>query len=275
MSSKARIALAVLGLSASLAGAAATAKPEYEMDANGELQIGTDGEVIYYRMNSQLAGNLAAIVDKDVRRWRFEPIVVDGHAVVAKTKMRLHLKAEPIGNGDNFSVRIVEVVYGEPKRTGRMKPPRYPPAAVHAGLGAKVVLSVNIDASGDVVAIEPYQTSLSKSFSNDREADRWRQEFERSSILAANAWKFDLTQSFNGKAIGSTVLVPVDYALVPMGARLDARWKSYVPGPAHTASWVRDSRMAGNIDVSSLGDGEARPIESRFHLKDDVIGKAL
>jgi hypothetical protein len=273
MSSKTRAAFFALALGAVSVSAAAV-KPVYEMDADGELQIGVEGQVTDYRMSSKLTGDLAAIVDRNVRAWRFEPIVVDGHAVVAKTKMRLHLKAEPTENGDNFIVRVTQVVYGEPTRVGKMTPPHYPKSAVREGLGAKVILSVNIDASGDVVAIEPYQTSLSKPL-NEREADHWRKEFESASIIAAKGWKFDLNQSFNGKPIGSTVLVPVDYTLVPMGGRLDARWKSYVPGPVHTASWVQDSQVASNLDVSTLGDGEARPIESRFHLKDDVIGKAL
>jgi hypothetical protein len=38
---------------------------------------------------------------------------------------------------------------------------------------------------------------------------------------------------------------------------------------------MNERSLADNHDLSTLRDGEAVSLESRFHLKDDVVGKAL
>jgi hypothetical protein len=52
-------------------------------------------------------------------------------------------------------------------------------------------------------------------------------------------------------------------------------WKRYLPGPMHAVPWTEDRQLAGNENLSALGDGQALSLDSRFHLKDDVVGKTL
>ena len=266
-------------LSASVPALAGGTAATLEMSADGEVQIAIDGKVSDYRLKSKLAPVVANLVDHDVRGWTFEPVVVDGVPVVAKTAMHLDLKAEPATGKDNYNIRIVNVTFGEPRRSSndQTRLPHYPEAAVSAHLGAKVLLYLRLDETGSVVDAQPYQTSLDKQPGSEFEAERWRKLFEKSSIAAARSWRYDLTETVNGKAIGTTAVVPIVYNVSDFGARRPApdEWKAYVPGPVHPAPWSSIEAVADNRDPSTLQEGEALSLESRFRLKDKVIGKAL
>ena len=81
---------------------AQTTAPVLDLEAEGEVQIAPDGKVSDYRLTSSLTPAVATVVDRSVRSWSFEPIVVDGKPVVAKTAMHLALKAEPVGDKDHW-----------------------------------------------------------------------------------------------------------------------------------------------------------------------------
>jgi hypothetical protein len=247
--------------------------PMLEMDADGEIQIAPDGHVSDYRLQSKLATELASLVDRNVRGWHFEPVVVDGAPVVAKTAMHIRLKAEPAGSKDTYSVRILAIDFGVPKRSGQVKAPQYPYEAAQARLGAKVLLSVRLDDTGNVVDVQPYQTSLDARVRSETEAERWRKAFEKASVAAAKSWHYDLSEAVNGKTIGTSAMVPVIFSIV--GSGKPGQWKAYLPGPVHPAPWTNTSMLADNRDFSTLEDGQAQSLESRFRLKENVIGKAL
>lgn len=266
-------------VSASLPALAGTTAPTLEMSADGEVQIAIDGKVSDYRLKSTLAPVVANLVDHDVRGWTFEPVVVDGVPVVAKTAMHLDLKAEPAAGKDNYKIRIVNVAFGEPRRSNndQTRLPHYPEDAVSAHIGAKVLLYVRLDETGKVVDAHPYQTSLDRQTRSEFDAERWRKLFEKASIAAARDWRYDLTETINGKTIGTTAVVPIVYHASAFGDRKPAQdeWKAYVPGPVHPAPWPSIEAVADNRDPSTLQDGEAISLESRFRLKDEVIGKVL
>jgi hypothetical protein len=274
-----RVALAALiatAWGAQPAVAQKTAATTLEMKAEGEVQIAPDGTVSDYRLQSKLAPAVAELVDKDVRRWQFQPIVVDGTPVVAKTSMHLDLKAEPVDDKDGYRIRVVNVRFGEPKRSPDMRPPHYPEAAVSAHLGAKVLLAVRLDETGNVTDALPVQTSLDGRASSENEAERWRKLFEQASVTAARSWRYDLGEKINGKTVGTSAIVPVVFYLTDLAsAPRPGTWKQYLPGPMHTVPWMGDRQLAGNESLSALGDGQALSLDSRFHLKDDVIGKTL
>ena len=250
----------------------------YVMEAVGEVQIAKDGHVSDYRLNSKLSDEVAKLIDKDVRSWRFEPILIDGQAVIAKTSMHLRLNAESVpGDKQSYVMRIADVRFGEPQRSGKMIPPHYPEAAVSARLGARVLLYLHLDDSGNVVEVQPYQTSLGARTRSEHEAEQWRRAFEKSGVAAAKQWHFDLAETVNGKPIGTTVIVPIEYSVHELGLRNpnEGVWRGYLPGPVHPAPWVHDGKFAENRDLSGLRDGDSLSLDSRFRLKDDVIGKTL
>jgi hypothetical protein len=273
-------ALWITGLSLVIAPAFAQQKaaPVYEMSADGDIQVATDGHVTDYHLSSQLPPAIGALVDRAVRGWQFEPVIVNGAAVNGKTSMHLGLKAEHQDGADNYIVRITDVRFGEPKvRPGSTRPPRYPESAVSAHVGAKVLLKLRVDGDGKVAEIIPYQTSLDARASSEAEANRYRKMFEEASIRAARNWRFDLTEVVGEKAVGNWVVAPLVFFLSdhrPKPGEDDGKWKGYIPGPIHE---VVDASAKSNVtqDLMALKDGEARTLDSRFHLKRDVIGAAL
>ncbi len=267
--------LSILALGMGLALGAEPA-PVLEMSADGEIQIAIDGSVSDYRLQSHLPLTIADLVDKDVRGWRFEPVLVDGMPVVAKAAMHLALKAEPAGERDNYRIRIVNIIFGAPRQHDHTKHPHYPDQAVRAHVGAKVLLAIRLDGNGKVTDVQPYQTSLDVRANSENEADRWRKLFEEASVTAARSWTFDLAETFNGKKIATNIIVPLVFSLsnVPGSAPQPGTWKAYAPGPLHPAPWMTERAFADQ-EPSALPDDQSIPLDSRFHLKNHVIGTTL
>ena len=72
---------------AGIASAQHSTAPVIELTARGEIQIAPDGHVSDYELKTKLAPSVAQALDRAVRGWRFEPVLVDGRAVAAKTTM--------------------------------------------------------------------------------------------------------------------------------------------------------------------------------------------
>ena len=267
----------VLAISFAVSASAAEKNAVYEMDAVGEVQIATDGSVSDYRLKSTMTPLIAGLVDRGVRAWHFEPVLLDGKPVVAKTAMRIHLRCIPV-DADNYKIEVNNVIFGEPQKQAHVQPPRYPDTAIRSHVGAKVLLYVKLDDQGNVVAAEPYQTNLDVRTRSDFEAQGFRKLFEEASVRAARNWHYDITETINGKKMGTIAMVPLVFSLHEMGTRppsTDGQWKGYVPGPIHDSELGREAKVGDGSQFAALGDGEAQPLNSRFRLRDDVIGKPL
>lgn len=255
---------------------AATAEkpvPTFELQVDGAISIGPDGRVLDYEPKSDLSPAIAKIVGDQVRSWTFEPVLVDGRPVIAETRLALELEAMQSGD-DGYALRIARVWFGQPAKRHRMDPPRYPRSAVRARLGAKVVLVLKLDAQGNVIDVFPEQTSLTSAGKESVE-EKWREIFEKASIAAAREWKFEITETVNGKPIESSVRIPVVFTLRDDSRRSDTRWQVFIPGPVHPLPWVDSESLATGPGRDALEDGELQPLSSRFKLKQDVVGKVL
>ncbi len=272
-----RFAASVLVTFLSIQALAAEKNTVFEMSAVGEVQIAPDGSVSDYRLQSKLAPELANIVDRSVRAWQFEPVLVDGKAVVAKTAMRLNLKGVPV-DADNYRIEVANVIFGEPQKEAHVTPPRYPDSAIRSHVGAKVLLYVKLDDEGRVVEAEPYQTNLDVRTRSEFEAQTYRKLFEEASVRAARDWHYDLTETVNGKKMGTLAMVPIVYSLHEMGTRVasnDGKWKGYVPGPIHESALGHEAKVGNAAQFADLGDGEVQSLNSHFRLRDNVIGTSL
>jgi hypothetical protein len=264
--------LAALGCAAT---AAADAPPaELELSVAGDLVIDPSGTVRDYKLDSGLQPTVAALVEKNIATWRFEPVIVDGRAVIAKTRMNLTIHAKPQANGD-YVLKLQDAGFGGPTVREKLEPPRYPNKAMRAHLGARVLLAVRIDAQGNVVDVHPYQTSLSQH-GREAVARRWRSLFEEASIAAVREWKYTPGETLDGRAVGSTVMVPIVFTVTkgPRSKALSAQWRAYAPGPVTPAPWVDADSLAA-IDADTLDEGESASLDSKVRLASDVIGKAL
>jgi hypothetical protein len=272
------LALAACIAFSSASGAAAPPKTaSYEMVANGEVQIDAVGHVSDYKLSSELTPEISALVDRSVRRWRFEPILQDGRPVTAKTALRIRLLARRSGvDSDNFTVSIASVDFSAPRRSSAGKPPRYPQLAASARLNAKVLLLLRIDDTGKVVEALPYQTSLGARTRSERDAESWRTIFERASITAAKTWKYDLTEMLGDQRVGGYSIAPIEFRIVARDAGSDHdQWTGYIPGPVHQLPEDLRHEIEATDRASRLADGEAAALNSRFRLVDDVVGKVL
>lgn len=269
---------AAILLSLPLLAAAAAPRPSLHMTAEGEVQIAPDGHVSDYRLTSSLAPAVAQLVDRHVREWQFEPVLIDGRPVVAKTRMALNLSAEPSPDGaDQYKIRVENVNFGALRRSPGMRPPHYPQDAAHAGVGARVLIALEIDAAGNVTEAQAYQTNLDVRTSSEGEAERWRRTFEHQSLIAARHWHFDVSDAVNGHPLGTQAVVPIEYSLRGLGRAHEVHageWKAYQAGPVHPAPWMAPA-VAEKTDFSELPDGEAKSFGSPFKLKHDVVGSLL
>ena len=269
---------AALGLAA-LAGPATAGDPlqrpaaeqklaSYRLSIDGDLYIAGDGSVSDYKLrsNEDLTPEIAALVDKQVRSWRFEPILVDGQPVVAKTRLHLSLNAEPVAGG--YQLRIYGVGFGNPVRDSKkITPPKYPEAALRAGVEAEVMLVLTLDERGHVTDTAIALTSLSGT-GPQRVLNQWADLFEKSATDAARHWRFSLTEEIDGHAVQTRARVPVSYRL-----RNIQGWRTMVPvaRPGRPLPDVPDRQLAADAPT----DSQPQALDSRFRLKDRVIGTVL
>lgn len=250
--------------------------PVYGIDATGTIEIGPDGQVVRHQLDKGQPAAIEQALARNIGQWRFEPIVVDGKPVIARTRMRLAIEALPTVSED-YQLRIRGVWFGEPGRSAHdMRPPPYPRDAVYAGIGAKVVLVLQLDGQGKVQQVHAEQVSLDRLTRSESQAERWRGMFARTSIETAARWKFNISETLAGQPIGTSVRVPVTFSLTEGSRREgpDNVWHSYVPGPRVPAPWIVDTGVASQ-DVDSLKDGDVQALDSHFKLRNDLVGSLL
>lgn len=262
-------ALLVLALLAALPALSQSSEVEYSMDAAGTIDIGPDGAVLDYRLDKGQKPAVAAALDQSIRGWRFEPILVDGRAVIATTRMRLALVATPVGAGE-YGLKVSNVWFGEPDRQNQLAPPRYPQAALKNGVAARVVLVLRLDAHGNVTDVHTEQVSLNLDQAAGHRVDRWRRTFEEATAEKAMTWKFAITELVDGQpAPHTSVRIPVEY--VP-GSPGGNPWRAFVPGPRHPVPW--GGTGLATLDPE-LGNGDMQPLDSRFKLTTPLLGTLL
>ena len=264
-------------VTAGVASAQHSAVPVIELTAGGEIQIAPDGHVSDYLLKTHLAPAVAQALDHAVRSWHFEPVVVDGRAVAARTTMTIQLHGEPKSGGDAYSLSVSSVHFGVLTQS-KQAPPEYPYDAIQARLGARVVLYLLIDANGKVMQALAGQTSLDKRARSEREAEVWRKRFEKASIAAALRWQYNPSEFVDGKPMANRyAIAPIEFAVKESpGDRDPEGWKAYVPGPVHPAPWAETVAVGDDEQrFAQLSNGETASANSNFRLKDDVIGKTL
>ena len=238
--------------------------PVLDLVAIGMLEVGPDGSVHDYTLENDLDPAIATLVDRTVRGWAFEPVLVEGKPVIAVTRMRLELEAVP--RGDEYALRVADVSLGAPD-PGTRQPPAYPPAAIDEHLSAQVSLLLQVDADGTVQDVHVEQVSLSERMG--KRDERYRGYFAEASREAAMDWTFEMGEIIGGEPVAARIRVPVEFGM----QRLDG-WserEAYVAGPYHPSPWADEA----GADAVLLANGEVQPLDSRVKLRDDVVGQLL
>lgn len=236
----------------------------FELEAVGMIDVGPDGSVHDYVLETDLDPEVADLVDRTVRGWRFEPVLVEGRPVIAVTRMRLELEALP--RDDGYALRVADVAFGEPESTSRT-PPVFPRVAFDMRAEAIVSLLLRLDATGKVADVHVEQVSM--NIDGGKRGDFLRKRFAANSRKAALGWTFDMGEIVGGEPVPAIVRVPIEFAFDRKGA-----WNErpdYIPGPFHPSPWAKQADTGAGM----LAQGEVQQLDPRVKLRDDVIGSML
>lgn len=251
---------------------------EASLLVTGEINISPDGSVERYTLDQpeKLQKEVIGLIDNALPRWVFEPIVRDGKAVAARSRMSLRLVANKRDDGDyQMAIRGATFTGNRDQEASsawlkqqHMDAPRYPEVAAQAGVGGTVYVVVRIARDGHVADAFAEQTNL-RVLGNARDMERWRKIFERASLSAVNRWKFTTPENGNAEADGSwTIRVPIAYEMTTGGTAYGT-WSPYIPGPRALAPWVKPE-FARAQDIDAGQGGLPAPVGTGVRLKTDL-----
>ncbi len=240
-------------------------KIESVLTVRGQVEIGPDGKVLTHELAKDTSKGVADLIGQNVALWRFEPITRNGKPVIARTAMTLNVSAREGADGA-FSLRLENVWFGGRKIKSALRQPRYPSSAISAGLGARVWLLLELDPTGKVVTVHPYQTSLTRRMRESRAA-RWRSRFERASIEAAKHWGYEPAELFDGAQAGRFFKTPIDFKItLTDGRRRGPEWEAFVPGPINPSAIFDATALIAENDAD-MPAGDLLPLVSPFKLR--------
>lgn len=241
-------------------------RAESSLLVRGEVHVEPDGSVsaMHLDQEDRLPKGIATLVQDSVKHWKFDPVLVEGKAVPAKSPMSLRVVAKKLDD-DRYELRLSGVSFDEYSSTDpqniastTMRPPSYPDSAVKVGASGNVYLIVKVGRDGLVQDAFAEQVNL-RIVTSESDQRRLRNMFARSAIAAAKTWSFRVPTE--GKAATQpywSARIPVQYSFQGQPTEgLDkdyGRWISYIPGPRERAPWVTEEDFSG-FSPDTLGDG--------------------
>ncbi|UEX17923.1 energy transducer TonB [Stenotrophomonas sp. SI-NJAU-1] len=230
---------------------------EASMTLSGVIDIGGEGQVEGFQLDrrEKIDAGIADFVDKAVRGWRFEPVLVNGAPVQARTAVRLRLMADNAAEG-TMRVRLVDASFskvgGEREvstdrvTSNGLRGPDYPPQAVTMQGEGTVMLMVKVGRDGRVADVIAEQTNLTV-IGTARAMNQLRDILAKASVNSAKRWTFNPPTTGEDKDRDFwTVRVPVRFAFQDSRERY-GRWTAYIPGPRQQAPWKtgEETQVAG------------------------------
>lgn len=210
------------------------------------LSLDATGHVVDVKAGAQTLADVVRVpLEHAIRGWRFVPGKVNGEPAPTETMLTLDIALVPAG--DKFNVRVDDArTGGGVSIAGPRKPPHYPPDAIQHRWQGMVVLKVDYDGEGHVVATKPQEGAPEVAMSLVRSAEK-----------AVKAWAFE-PEVVGGHAIAGSAIVPVCFEIVPHGTRPEMRCDYTPPGAR-----------------SVLHDNDVFAIEPVAKLETDVVGRIL
>jgi TonB family protein len=257
--------IACFGAAVAAGPAAVRKQVESTLLVKGTVDIEPDGRVSGYVLDraAELPPVVTSILDKAAATWKFEPFLMAGKPVPARTEMSIRLAAKRTDDGKAFEVRIASGNFGKPNAEGdlssrSLKPPRYPMDAARAGVAGTAFVMVRVGRDGLVQDAIAEQVNL-KVIDSEAGMNRWRRVLGEAAVRGAAEWSFNPpTRGEDVDAPFWLVRVPVDFYLDPVKPPKYGQWDSYVPGPRQSAPWL------GAIDTSlgadAVAEGTIQPL---------------
>lgn len=263
------LALAVGGVGMSMVPDAASQsrrevrqQAEASMVLTGQIDIGTDGQVEAFQIDKrgQVNDAIARFVEGAVQAWRFQPVLVDGQVVKARSPVSLRLggRINPDG-GQQVTLLAASFQQYDPTSTDdvtrlKMPPPAYPEDVYRAGGRGDVLLLVQVGRDGKVMDVATEQVNL-RVIANEAAMRQMRDKLSRVSMAAARKWTFKAPTTGEHKEDASwTVRVPVTFAFHGEEMRY-GKWDAYIPGPRQQAQWRADKALGADANADLLPAG--------------------
>ncbi|HDS1040627.1 TPA: energy transducer TonB [Stenotrophomonas maltophilia] len=237
---------------------------EASMTLSGVIDIGREGQVEGFQLDhrEKVAADVASLVDRTVKAWRFQPVLVDGAPVQARTAVRLRLLADNLTDS-TMQIRVADANFGklhdeknpssDDVTAVKLRPPMYPEkAAAIRGQGV-VLLLVKVGRDGKVADVVAERTNLT-TVGSERTMQMLRDVLAKASVRNARDWTFRPPTTGEDKDREFwTVRVPVSYAFDPKETRY-GRWSAYIPGPRQQAPWkTGEEAQAAGTDLLPEG----------------------
>lgn len=246
-------------------------EPEVKtVDVDADIVIAQDGSVREIDVGKDVAPGVAALVEKAVKQWRFEPVVRNGKPVMAKTGLTMDLAATKVGAG--YSLRIQRVVFV----SSRAKPLKYvvpgmPRTAMGSGMNFDVLAAMRVDPQGNVV--EAALLSLQVR-GGRREPKHLREDFAVEVERALKHSKFRPADVAAGERGDDTFYLPLDYRnALGRGASLTIAERF---GDATPVPWLTPDQQPKLIELpESKGGMPVAMADSDVRLATQVVGATL
>lgn len=233
----------------------AAAKEEiWISNLSGSIDIAVDGSVEDVKLSPSLGKQVDAAVAGRILKWRFEPIIEEGHAVPARAKLSITLEAK--GEGDDFKTGFRDIDFYEPSRyeagplaglRPQLTPPSYPLEAAKEGAGADVYVIVEFDEEGKAIRAAVERMDLMPSYARKPgDLARLGTRFEQATLKAVQGWRYPVEwiRSMDGRL-----------ARIPVNFRMkDQTWSRVYEMEKRDIPWLEASRTAQVADVSSNGE---------------------
>lgn len=236
---------------------------ESSLLVKGTIDIDADGRVLGHALEraGALPEGVARLIDNAVTQWRFEPVELREGTTRARAPMSLRIVAKRLDE-DSFTVRIHgaqfgSYVPGEAPSSRQMAPPRYPRAAIYAGVGGTVYTVLRIGRDGRVEDAIAEQVNL-RVIAGEAEMGRWRKVLAQAALQTARRWAFNPpTKGESVDAPHWSVRVPVDFIAPGQKKPEEHEWHAYVPGPRETIPWDPEASAMG---ADALAAGGVYPV---------------
>ena len=297
------VACAILAamLSAPCSAAAETPVPMEQaliLRVDGQLTIDALGVPTEYQIKTTLPQKLGDNLQRAVRTWRFEPVLIGGKPVVAHTQMRVTLAAQ--GSGDAYRIAVDNVTFpqiqGEATDTAddpvtiayaRRPTIVYPHAALAAEIDADTLVYLHLSQEGRVKQVFVTQVALLNVRGKPADLRSATDVFERQVLSDVKDWRFRVDvdqvklaalQSSDPDAVAMafTLRVPIHFRIE--GSRIDDHtgWLQEARTPLRHAPWLPPDHDSVSVGVADVGADELAPAsEGRFRLSVPVAGTAL
>lgn len=228
----------------------------------GTIETNVDGSVdsLVIDQPEKFPAGVVDFVQKQVATWKFEPVLVDGKAMRARSPMSLRIVARRVDD-DAVSISIRNANFdGEPAKEGeslsykRLNPPRYPEVVARNGASGTAYVVVRVGKDGRVIDALVEQVNL-RTIGTATQMATWRSALADAAVKGARAWIF--IPPVRGEMADDGVWsarVPVDFKMMDSRQSFAyGKWDLYIPGPRQTIPWSEDERPGFSPD--SLAEG--------------------